>query len=263
MIHSLDGLVRGTLILVAAVIAAIVAVRILAAASGVYPPAVAHAGGGIDGKHYTNSIAALGASYQRGFRLFEIDFLRTLDGEFVCGHDWGYFGGARIRAEELEIPRARIDPPPCTLDDLVDWFRAHPDSRLVSDAKSHSVELNLLLAERLPDQLIAQAYDFDHLCAYRNAGVPHTILTLYSMPPSIFTLLSGLQGPCFADATPQAVTMYTDRAHRGQALLVKLLTGLPVYTHTINSCAAARWFYLLGADQVYTDFLPAEGCALF
>ena len=72
--------------LAAAVSAAVLILRFL-----VYPapdlPAIAHAGGGFDGKTYTNSIAALDANYARGFRIFEIDFLRTWDDVFVCGHD--------------------------------------------------------------------------------------------------------------------------------------------------------------------------------
>ena len=72
----------------------------------------------------------------------------------MCGHDWGRLGGARLLAENFELVRSRMDPKPCTLDELVAWFEAHPDASLVSDAKDDVEDLNRTLAERLGDRLI-------------------------------------------------------------------------------------------------------------
>lgn len=223
-------------------------------------PAIAHAGGGFEGHTYTNSIAALDASYVRGFRVFEIDFLRTFDGVFVCGHDWDRLGGSRLLAEGFELVRARMDMPSCTLDELLAWFERHPDAVLVSDAKEDVDELNALLSLRLGNRLVAQAYGFDQLCRYRGLGIERAILTLYRMPRSISQLMDGFRGPCVSDGFPEAVTMDVGRVRAGQALFVKAWSGLPVYTHTINSCLLSRALYLLGADQVYTDFLGPDGC---
>src|SRR5689334_12250244 len=49
---------------------------------------VAHACGEYDGITYTNSLNALNANYNRGFRYFEIDFNYTSDGHIVLIHDW-------------------------------------------------------------------------------------------------------------------------------------------------------------------------------
>ena len=49
---------------------------------------IAHEGGGIDGKTYTNSKEALDQSIQRGYRLFELDLSETTDGNLVAAHDW-------------------------------------------------------------------------------------------------------------------------------------------------------------------------------
>jgi phosphoglycerol transferase MdoB-like AlkP superfamily enzyme len=48
---------------------------------------IAHAGGMIDDHTYTNSLEALNMSYDKGFRLFELDILRTSDSMFVTAHD--------------------------------------------------------------------------------------------------------------------------------------------------------------------------------
>ena len=52
---------------------------------------MAHAGGGINGATYTNSIAAMNLNYSKGFRYFEIDFNTTSDANIVCVHDWKSF----------------------------------------------------------------------------------------------------------------------------------------------------------------------------
>ena len=51
---------------------------------------VAHAGGGIDGKAYTDSIDALDLNLKKGFTYFELDFVLTSDNNLVCMHGWNY-----------------------------------------------------------------------------------------------------------------------------------------------------------------------------
>ena len=49
---------------------------------------IAHAGGLYNDHSYTNSLEAINHSYALGFRLIELDLMRTADGEFVGAHDW-------------------------------------------------------------------------------------------------------------------------------------------------------------------------------
>ncbi|MBT8190813.1 MAG: sulfatase-like hydrolase/transferase, partial [Bacteroidia bacterium] len=49
---------------------------------------IAHAGGEIDGHTYTNCLEAMDLAYEKGFRLFELDIIKTSDGQYVAGHDW-------------------------------------------------------------------------------------------------------------------------------------------------------------------------------
>ncbi len=49
---------------------------------------IAHAGGKIDGKVYTNSLEAIEGSIKAGRTLVEVDFIKTADGIYVAGYDW-------------------------------------------------------------------------------------------------------------------------------------------------------------------------------
>ena len=63
---------------------------IVAFSTNIYsqPLMIAHAGGGINGINYSNSIEALNHNYAKGFRYFEMDFSWTSDNKLVCLHDW-------------------------------------------------------------------------------------------------------------------------------------------------------------------------------
>jgi len=54
---------------------------------------IAHAGGGIDGKAYTNSLEALNNSINNSYRLIELDLLVTDDDRIVAQHDFRILEG--------------------------------------------------------------------------------------------------------------------------------------------------------------------------
>lgn len=49
---------------------------------------IAHGGGGIDGRTYTNSLEAWNYSYSRGTRVIDADMIFTTDGKLVLCHSW-------------------------------------------------------------------------------------------------------------------------------------------------------------------------------
>ncbi|MCF7496858.1 hypothetical protein L3V35_17700 [Vibrio sp. L5-1] len=52
---------------------------------------IAHAGGGINGFKYTNSLEAVEQSIEHGFKMIELDLLISSDGRIVAVHDWKTF----------------------------------------------------------------------------------------------------------------------------------------------------------------------------
>ncbi|MBE8232158.1 MAG: hypothetical protein HAW67_00370 [Endozoicomonadaceae bacterium] len=52
---------------------------------------IAHAGGGIDGHKYTNSLQAVENAIDNGHRIIELDLIKTSDGNIVAVHDWDMF----------------------------------------------------------------------------------------------------------------------------------------------------------------------------
>jgi len=101
---------------------------------------IAHAGGEIDGHKYTNSLEAMDHQYKKGFRLFELDIIKTSDEVFVAAHDWEHW--QKLTGFESELPPSRDSfnkfqlLNKYTSMDMVSinhWFEQHPDAILVTD----------------------------------------------------------------------------------------------------------------------------------
>lgn len=105
---------------------------------------IAHGGGGIDGRTYTNSLEAVNLAIHRGYRMIELDLQVTTDGSVVAAHDWKSF-----RQRTGDRPEAVSDAPmslaefrtrkidgrytPITEETIRRLFRKHPELILVTD----------------------------------------------------------------------------------------------------------------------------------
>ena len=218
---------------------------------------IAHAGGAIDGRAYTNSLKALDQSAADGFTVFEIDFLKTSDGVVVCGHDWDSFpAGAPDLAGFLS---GRGPRSACTVEEFFAWMDLHPSAILVSDAKVDVIEINGMLRERLGDRLVPQAYSVEELQQLLADGSPRVILTLYRLE-GLSAMLREIEAAAAFRERLAAVTMPADDALVGLALWAKFRTGRPVMAHTINDCTIANTLVALGVDALYTDTLAPGTC---
>ncbi len=101
---------------------------------------IAHAGGEVDGIKSTNSLEALDQNYKKGFRLFELDILKTSDGKYVAAHDWKMWArftdyNGTLPVSHSEFMKHKIYGEYTTLDfeGINKWFAAHPDAILVTD----------------------------------------------------------------------------------------------------------------------------------
>jgi lipoteichoic acid synthase len=101
---------------------------------------IAHAGGKIDGQAYTNCLEALSLSYSKGYRLFELDIIKTTDNAFVAAHDWehwsnltGYQGKLPVTLQEFKKYKIKGKYTPLDMSIINDWFRCHEDAILVTD----------------------------------------------------------------------------------------------------------------------------------
>jgi len=222
---------------------------------------IAHAGGAIDDKTHANSIAALDENSAKGFVWFELDFQWTVDGELVCGHDWGPTL-QRNDSLVLEQPPTSAESAalfaghphaPCTIPALARWLAEHRQARLVTDLKERPMDGLAVLAEQIPDharRLIAQVYQPEQSAQALALGYRDIIWTLYRYPGTTLDVIRQL-----ASIQPMAVTMDEQRLVGGLGLVLQR-AGVPVYVHTINDPEQARRYAMRwGVSGLYTDTL--------
>ena len=129
--------------------------------------AVAHAGGGIDGKRYTNSLEAMNHNYNKGFRLFELDLSWTSDGHLICLHDWdktpkwllNYHKEEPLTLNEFSSLEKPLKLTPCDIERINSWLKSHPEAYIITDIKGNNfkgLELMMDNIENAADKIIPQ-----------------------------------------------------------------------------------------------------------
>ncbi len=223
---------------------------------------VAHAGGGIHGETYTNSLEALNENYKKGFKFFEIDFSFTKDNRLVCLHDWeinfaqrfGHYPNEKptlIEFEKLVKDQKQIHN--CTLDGLAKWLKQHPSAFIITDVKERNIEALSIIYDKIPDashRIIPQIYYPENFDKAKKIGFKQVIWTLYRYAGdnhSVIEWAKKFKGPF-------AITMARDRADSELPRNLHAL-NIPTYVHTINDTREYEKYKTKGITEIYTDFL--------
>jgi glycerophosphoryl diester phosphodiesterase len=227
---------------------------------------IAHAGGGILGKTYTNSYNALDWNIKKGFLYFEIDFSFTKDNQLVCIHDWEQsfkrsFGFNTKEKPDLEtfefLARNASRFNKCTLGGLAVWMSNNPSATLITDVKENNIEALKVIIETMPDartRVIPQIYLPMNFSIVKQMGFESIIWTLYKYRGTKFQVIN------WADrfTGPFAITMPTDRATTDLPARLKE-KHIPTYVHTINDREKLDMFINeYGLTEIYTDTLQPE-----
>src|SRR3989339_95571 len=228
---------------------------------------VAHAGGAIDDRTYTNSLKAIDRNFKDGFLYFEIDFSFTSDNHLVCVHDFeGYYQKAKIVGNKMppslkefnEVLDDSSDLKSVSFDDLVQWLENNLSATLITDVKGDNIQALKLISERMQDyenRVIPQIYEPENYSVVKKLGYNRVIWTLYRYKGTkndILKWVNEFKGPF-------AVTMPPNLAKTD---LPKLLAemNIPTYVHTVNTEIEAEQFMgSYGISEIYTDnLLPKQ-----
>ncbi|MBR6015112.1 MAG: amidohydrolase [Firmicutes bacterium] len=222
---------------------------------------VAHAGGGLGDMTGLNCREAMEESYEKGFRLIEMDVVFTSDGVPVMMHSWDgdgkrLFGeekGHIYSAEEFKSFEMINGWHQMTLDDVVTAMCLEfPDMYLVTDTKENNYHLLNYLKEHYPGmekRFIVQVYDRDEYEFAAAKGFPNIIYTLYRTEDTKEEVLEFCK-----DHPVYAITTYSDWMDDGFPEALREM-GVYTYIHTINSEEAYRITKNHRYRGVYTDSL--------
>lgn len=226
------------------------------------PHVVAHGGGEIGSRTYSNSVEALNKSYGKGIRLMEIDFEWTTDDELVALHSWdgfvtGFFNKPvrKYSFEEFKNFEMINGWHQLTLESVDRWFEQHSDAYLVTDIKERNVEALKRLKEEYPNlakNTIPQVYQLSEYEEVKKLGYDNIILTLYIIRSTEDEIVSFVENNELF-----AVTMPVGRTKTDLLKRIKD-NGTYVYAHTVNSLDEADELEKLGVSGFYSDLLESK-----
>lgn len=227
-----------------------------------------HAGGGIDGLSYTNSLEALKCTVSKERFYIEIDFSYTADHKLVCIHSWDEpWGDPESEEAPLfdEYINGKIYGKYTTLSaaDLIDFMKTHPALHIIVDTKEPDflevIEDLTDTASRDPEilnRLIIQLY---------TAGMKSKVQKIYPFPDEniLFTAyMFGTErtGSILELCYKENISVVTTKENSWDDETVQFFRskGIIIFEHTINRPDLARQALSRGIHGIYTDFLSPE-----
>lgn len=241
--------------------------------------AIAHALGEIDGKEYTNSKDAFLNSYEKGFRVFEVDLMQTTDHVMVARHYWGKNlsdpmskGGDPVSYAKFKKIKLYGKYSSVSLKELFELMDKYPDTYIMTDTKDSDAaaaknDFSIIVRtakemkkEYLLDRLIVQIYNQPMYHAIKQVhSFRHIVYTTYQQTDVAFSKMIRF---CKANGV-EAVTVPAGSVNDYRMELLND-AGLYSFTHTVNTLYEAREYMKLGVYGIYTDFLTSaevEKCA--
>lgn len=240
-------------------------------------PLIAHAGGGIlvqasDNKYeqysYTNSKEAFISSYDKGYRVMEMDLELSSDGVLCCLHNWDDYGGIM---EAAEWKNQKIEGKYTTLvfEDILREMEINKDIFLVLDIKNLTLTDEDLVTQYQTIYEMAMQYGGDQLAQriipqiYRQNEY-ELVKQVYAWNSIIYTLyrqeeVSDEEIVHFVEDKDDilVVTMPQNRVNEEFCVMLHTI-GKLTYTHTINETDTLYLFLNQGIDGFYTDTVMPE-----
>lgn len=159
---------------------------------------IAHGGGGIDDKTYTDSMEAVASSISRGYRMIELDLLVTTDGFIVAAHDWKSFRRRTGHAPDAindqplslaEFRSKKIDGRYTPIDEetIRATFQKHPDLILVTD-KIRDFS-RLVRAFPFQERVIVEVFSPQEVLRAKVSGIINPMLSVGNLEASLGLIL--------------------------------------------------------------------------
>lgn len=229
---------------------------------------VAHAGGALfddNGKMvtYTNSKEAVELNYEKGHRVFEIDFSLSQDNCLVALHGWN--NKKVLTVEEWKKQKVFGKYTTMNIDDVIEILNDKKDIYLITDTKELDkkriqVEFNGLydsakkinsdvLRRIVPQIYFPEMYEIiQSIYKFQNV-----IYTLYQSPQSDSNVIKFVR----KHDEIKVITMWPWRATE-QFVADLMSLGKLVYVHTMNDMDNVIRLFVKGVHGVYTDRLSVQ-----
>lgn len=214
---------------------------------------IAHSGGGIDGKIYTNSLEAINQSISNGFKMIEIDLLVTSDNYYIGGHyNWSSFKKKLSMKDKNDEALSLADVKkkkvfgkysPILIDQINDIFSDNTNLYLVTDKDNN---FNKMLSDFKFDnkRLIVEVFGRENYFLSIDQGIKNP---LFNATVSDFDFI--------LDNNIKLISVHQNELIKNKKKFRKLRDkGTFIFTYTSNEKKFINDYIDEYFDAIYTDF---------
>lgn len=244
---------------------------------------IAHSGGAVDGRCYTNSVQAWELSYANGNRVFDADMAFTTDNILVLRHDWNDNLEQGIIMKESHsytdangMPRQivsqeqmdyaafkstkmyyKYDAMSC--EDMLNYMASHEDIYVACDMKDDVIVSYQYLVDKAVEmgvqdvlnRIIVNLYDYDlydsimDIFHFKNV----TMRQFFSSPNNYYELIA------FCVTHDIHVVNVSSCYMKDEGIQLLKNYGIHVIVAVVDYISDMHSYYELGADGAVTNFL--------
>ena len=227
---------------------------------------IAHAGGGVDGYIYTNSLEALQQAAENGYRYIELDLLLASDSVLVAAHSWEEFNEMTGNAQwgdsvlsSADFVRQRIHGryTPLTAPVIERFFLDNDSLYLVTDKVSNPA----LLAKAFPglkERMVVEAFSYDDYRQLCSEGYYRVLYSCMASDLSSALIKHLLFSRLFAGERIGWITLHTSGLSHPMYRFLDKVRRFNVALFTVDSIDDVEPKHYQRAGMVYTNTILPE-----
>lgn len=230
------------------------------------PILIAHAGGAIDGKIYTNSREALLNAAASGYKYIEFDLHFTSDSVLVATHSWSDFneqtgfaeyGDSVPSAADFFSRRIYGKYTPLSAAEIDSFFMANEHLYLVTD-KISSPDLLDYHFPMLKERMVVEAFSYDDYVELCRRGYGQVFYSCMAEDLSSASVKHLLLHPLFKGEKVECIAMHAGSLDAGLFRLLSLFCDFRLALFTVNNLDDVPEKLRKRVRFIYTDYLLPE-----
>ncbi len=227
------------------------------------PVLIAHAGGAVDGASMTNSLEAICAARDKGYKYIELDLCLTADSNLVAVHDWEEYNramGMEAKGDSAPTLSAFLSQKlpsghtPLSAACINGFFLSHDSLHLVTDKISDPAILEKFFP-RLKERMIVETFSYDHYSSLLEKGYEYVTYSCLANDIPSATLKHILFSWLFPGVKIKNLALHTSAFDYAYMKFLLLVSDYEISLFTVNDYEAIPERALQGLRYIYTDSL--------
>lgn len=225
------------------------------------PKIIAHAGGGINGDIYTNSLEALTNSIAKGYKYIEFDLLFTADSVLVATHSWEEYnalceqpqrGDSAPTLSEFLSQRIMGKYTPLTARQINSIFESDSTLFLVTD-KTSDPDIIEKYFSNIKERTIVEAFSYEDYSELNRLGYHKVLYSCLAKDISEGVIKHIILYPFFKGEKIEWMSLHTSALDHYLFKMIDIFSNYKAALFTVNDKESVPQKHRKNIEYIYTD----------